>query len=193
MSLRLQEIHPAVVHFPIALIPAALGLDAIGRATGKQGLMDAGRALMPVAAASAVVSAAAGVLAQGALRYPDETGRELLVTHSHVNAVVTAGTIALAALRWRRGGNAPSNSYLAAGAGILAAIGYSASLGGKMVYEHGLGVKPAGGVIEERAPEIKPGQLGHAVKVAGADVAEATRQSVQALKDGEIAPETRVV
>lgn len=191
MSIRLQEIHPSVVHFPIALIPAALGLDAIGRATRKPGLMDAGRALMPVAAASAVVSAAAGVLAQGALRYPDETGRELLVTHRHVNAVVTAGTLALAALRWRRG--EPSNSYLAAGAGILAALGYSASLGGKMVYEHGLGVKLAGGVIEERAPEIKPGQLGHAVKVAGADVAEATRQSVQALKDGEIAPETRVI
>ena len=189
MSIRLQEIHPSIVHFPIALLPTALGLDAIGRATGRQGLMDAGRALMPVAALSAVVSAAAGVLAQGALRYPDETGRKLLVTHRSTNAVLTLGTIALAALRWRR--ESPSNSYLAAGAGSLAALGYSAMLGGKMVYEHGLGVKPAGGVIEERAPEIVPGQLGHAAKMAAADTAEGTRQSIASLKDAEIGTEMR--
>src|SRR3712207_8356105 len=38
MTLRLHEIHPSIVHFPLTLVPASLILDAIGQATGSRGL-----------------------------------------------------------------------------------------------------------------------------------------------------------
>src|SRR5690606_1547000 len=58
MSMRLQEIHPALVHYPIALLPTSIVADTIGRVIGSQSLMDLGRRTMPLAVVSA---AAAGV------------------------------------------------------------------------------------------------------------------------------------
>ena len=34
MPRRLQELHPALVHFPVTLLPVAIGADVIGRIAG---------------------------------------------------------------------------------------------------------------------------------------------------------------
>jgi len=64
MPVRLQEIHPSLVHLPMTLLPLAVGADALGRATGNQSLRDVGRWAMPLAAASAAVLALFGLIAQ---------------------------------------------------------------------------------------------------------------------------------
>ena len=48
--------------------------------------------------------------------------------------------------------------YLAAGIASVAAMAYSGYLGGHLVYEHGVGVRPAEGVEDGEAPEIRPGE-----------------------------------
>jgi uncharacterized membrane protein len=43
MAMRLQELHPSIVHFPIALLPTALAADALGPLSGSETLMEMGR------------------------------------------------------------------------------------------------------------------------------------------------------
>ena len=51
MTMRIHELHPTLVHFPLALFPVALLSDIAGRLTGHRGLMKLGSRLMPLAAA----------------------------------------------------------------------------------------------------------------------------------------------
>src|SRR5690606_30235032 len=53
MAIRLQELHSAAVHLPIALLPIAVGTDLVGRATGSRQLMETGRLAIGLAAAGA--------------------------------------------------------------------------------------------------------------------------------------------
>ena len=88
----------------------------------------------------------------------DETTSEMLRTHRTLNLGLVGLTTAMAAKRWRE--RRPSLGYLALGAGGMAVMAYSAYLGGNMVYEHGVGVSSAGGLLESEAPEITTHNLG---------------------------------
>ncbi len=98
---------------------------------------------------------------------------------------------AVAMTTLRMGRRRPSTGYLLAGAGALAGMAYSAYLGGKMVYEYGVGVMPAGTVDERLAPEIGATNLREAAGAAAEATATAVKQTVQATKDGQFAPELR--
>lgn len=185
MAAKLQELHPSLVHFPIALLPVAIGADLLARVTGSRRLSTVGRALMPVAAASAAVAAAAGLVAAVEVRAAGEA-EALLVTHRNMNLSLTAITGLMAF--YRMGEEEAGAGYLALGLAGLGALSYSAYLGGKMVYEHGVGVKPADGLRDGDPPELKPGQLGEAARRVGADLAASVRPVVDDLKAGKIAP-----
>ena len=186
MSLRLQEIHPSLVHFPIALLPAAVGADLLARLTGSQRLADAGRVLMPIAAVSAVVSAAAGLVAQEEVVAEGKAG-DLLATHRTMNLTLTAVGTAMAA--YRMGRERVGAGYLAVGIAGLGALGYSAYLGGKMVYEHGVGVKPADGLRDGDSPELTPGELGQAARRAVSDIEQAIPATLDDARAGRLVPE----
>ena len=185
MPPRLQELHPSLVHFPIALMPVAIGADLLARVTGSRRLAEMGRVLMPVAAASAAVSAAAGLVAAVEVNAQGKAG-DLLVTHRNLNMSLTAVSALMAAWRW--GEDEPSAGYLALGLAGLGALSYSAYLGGKMVYEHGVGVKPADGLRDGDAPELAPGQLAETARRAAADLKASIPPMVDDLKAGRIAP-----
>lgn len=119
MPVRLHEVHPAVVHFPIAVLPLAIGADLVGRRTGNEGLRDAGRTLMPIAAASAALSAATGLVAQEEVE-ADGRAHDVLVTHRNINLGMVALTATMAVWRSRRA--EPSAACLALG---LAGLGVS--------------------------------------------------------------------
>ncbi|MFI5250636.1 MAG: DUF2231 domain-containing protein [Gemmatimonadales bacterium] len=143
MAVRLREVHPAVVHAPIALLPLAVAADVLGRVTGRRSLREAGRHLMPVAAVGAAAAALTGLVAQHEVQ-ADGRARDMLVTHRKVNLTVVGLTTLLATWRWRQ--RAPSSGYLALGLAGVGLLGYSAYLGTKMVYAHGVGVDAAGGI-----------------------------------------------
>ena len=167
MSVRLQEVHPSIVHYPLALLPAAVAADLLGRATGSEALQGAGRVLMPVAAASAAVAAVTGLVAQEEVAV-DGVAEELLVTHRNLNlSLVTLSTLLAA---WRLRSERPSAGYLALALAGLGAMSYSAYLGGKMVYEHGGGVKPADGLRDGDSPELRPGGMREVARRVATDV-----------------------
>lgn len=185
MAVRLNEIHPSLVHFPIALMPAALGADLLGRATGSERLSDAGRVLMPIAAASAALSAVAGLVAAVEVKAEGQAA-EVLTTHRNLNLGLTAVSALMAGWRWGR--REAGSGYLALGLAGLAAMGYSAYLGGKMVYEHGVGVKPADGLRDGDSPEVKPGTLAEAGRRVVHDLEQAIPPIVDDARAGRLAP-----
>jgi uncharacterized membrane protein len=183
--MRLQEVHPSIVHFPITLLPLAVGADLLGHVTGSERLRAVGRAAMPAAAGSAALAAVAGLVAQEAVR-ADGMAHDMLVTHRNVNLGVLGVAAAMAA--WRRRQDRPGVGYLALGLASLAAVTYSAYLGGHMVYEHGVGVEAAGGVRDARAPELTPAQAGDSARATVENVREGAGNMVRELREGEVAP-----
>jgi uncharacterized membrane protein len=180
--MRIQEVHPAAVHFPIALFPTAVAFDGLGLLTGDRSLMDTGRRLIPLAAAGAAVAGAAGLAAQGAVRAKGPAHPHL-VTHRTLNVGLTVLLAALAVDRTRR--ERPSAGYLAG----IAVMAYSTYLGGKMVYGHGVGVEAAGGVREDAAPELRRGNFGQAAHSGAANAAHALRHAAEHAARGEVAPD----
>lgn len=187
MALRTHEVHPTLVHFPLTLVPAALIVDALGRFTERQSLMDMGKALMPIAAASAVVTGAAGFVAQGSVR-AEGHARDLLTTHRNLNTALIGITGAMAIARQRT--TRPGIGYLMLGLSGLIAMGYTAYIGGKMVYAHGVGVEPHG-VDLEHSPEFRRGQIGQAMRHSASHMTQQVRESFREVQSGEIAPAVR--
>lgn len=184
MAIRLHEVHPTLAHFPLALLPVAFLADLVGRLTGCAGLMKAGEKLMPVAALGGVATAAAGLAAQEAVEPGD--AHDILITHRNLNAglVGLVGVLALA----RLGKPRPGTGYLLASAGAMAGMVYTAYLGGKMVYHHGVGVIPAKGIREAADPELRSGQWHQVAGIAADNIRSATRHAVRHLREGNIAP-----
>lgn len=183
--MRIQELHPALVHFPITLLPSAVAIDALGRATGNETLLETGRRGMAAAAVGAAVAGVAGLIAQEASRF-DREGRELLVTHRTLNLGLLGLTGLLAVRRARR--DRPSIGYLLAGAAAVGVMTYSAYLGGHMVYEHGVGVKKGGGLRRRAAPELRPGEARRALRMSGRHVARGARNTARDVARGNLAP-----
>jgi uncharacterized membrane protein len=167
MAVRPHEYHPAVVHFPIAVLPLAIATDILGRATGRRSLREAGRHLMPLAAVTAAASVLTGMIAQTKVEAAGPAG-DALRTHRTVNLAVAGLTAALAAWRWRRA--APTPAYLALGLAGVGLLGYTAHLGTRMVYRYGVGVDAAGGLRAEDGTPRAPSRAAAAVRTAAGDM-----------------------
>lgn len=186
MAMKLQEVHPSLVHFPLALLPLSVGADLLGRLTGSEALLDIGRRMMPLAAGSAVVAGAAGLMAQTEVE-ADGEALEMLKTHRTLNLGLV--TVASAMAAYRSGRERPSVGYLAMGLAGLATMAYSAYLGGAMVYHEGVGVEAADGVRRQPAvPELTKGQAKRVLQSAGSDLAEGIKVTVQESAKGDLLP-----
>lgn len=186
MAMKLHELHPALVHFPLALIPLSIGADLLGRLTGSDSLLDLGRRTMPLAAASGLVAGAAGLMAQNEVD-ADGEALEMLKTHRTLNLGLVAVAGAMAAYRTRR--ERPSVGYLLAGLAGAAVMSYSAYLGGAMVYHEGVGVEAADGVRDKPAvPELTRAQAGRALRAAGSDLAQGIQVTVEETAKGDLVP-----
>jgi uncharacterized membrane protein len=188
MAMRTHEIHPMLVHFPLALMPTAIAADAVGAMTDNRTLMETGRILMPLAVVSMAATGLAGFAAQEEVRAEGEA-HDMLVTHRNLNVGLLVMSTALAVLRSRQ--DRPGPGYLLAGLAGAALMTYSGYLGGKMVYRHGVGVGAAGGYDPERSPRIKRGHVGEAAHTGAKDVAGGVAHAVQDVARGELAPHLR--
>lgn len=184
MAMKLHEIHPSLVHLPLGLFPFSLGADLVGRISGDDHFHDLGRATLLGATAGAWAAGAAGLLAQQKVD-GDDHAFDMLITHRTLNIV---GTVALTGLAWWRRRHAPAGvTYLLGGLATLGGMVYSAYIGGKMVYDHGMGVRPAGGVQKD-VPELTRGEAGRAAKQAVTETAAGVRLTAEETVEGKVAP-----
>ena len=85
----------------------------------------------------------------------------------------------------------PSVIYLGIGFLTTALFFYSASTGGKMVYEHGVGVRTAGRLRTEKSPEIGTSSVGEVPKLAFTNAKQSASHLVEHLRKGDLIPAIR--
>ena len=142
----MTPLHPAVVHFPIALSVLSVSADSAGWATRHHALsasfFAAGWWAMAGAVSSAAVAIVLGISDMRRATIAEDAHRQV---HRHMR-VGFGVFVALALLfAWRlvrvAGGDfSVGAGYLAAGVMILLLIGYQGWLGGELVFRLGVGV-----------------------------------------------------
>jgi uncharacterized membrane protein len=142
MKMLLHELHPAVVHAPLALLPTATAADLIAVMTGDRAWAKIGRRLWVVGTASALFSGLAGLAASQEVKLEEPRARDMVFLHGLGNAFITLGAVGVTLWRLRR---PPSLGQGLLGLMANAAAVYTATLGGKMVYDWGVGVNPMPG------------------------------------------------
>lgn len=183
--LRLHEVHPIAVHLPIAMLPVAIAADLVGSATDDETLLSFGQKAIAVAAVGAGFSVLTGLIAGEEVNV-EGRARDMLMTHRNLN-VAAAGVAAGMAL-WRVKRSRPNAGYLGLGLIGTAILTYTGYLGGKIVYEAGAGVTPAGGVYREDAPEFHAGEMRAALADAASDLVHGVQHMAEEVADGKIIP-----
>jgi uncharacterized membrane protein len=141
-----DPLHPAVVHFPIALALVALLLEALARHPRGRALEPAAALLVVLAAVGAIVTVVTGDLAHDAAVVPP-AARELLHRHEELGeiamwALVVLAVARLALARCGRHRGAAAWLYLVLLAGAAGAVVTNGHLGGQAVFRHGVGTDP---------------------------------------------------
>jgi uncharacterized membrane protein len=137
-----HPLHPALVHLPAGLWPAALVFDILSfTQVAGPATVFAGFACIAAGLFGALLAAPTG-LADWLDIKPDKPARKLGVYHLVLNLIVTALFAVNLLLRWHdfRTAERPSVAQLVlsvVGVAILAVSGY---LGGRMAYDQGIGV-----------------------------------------------------
>ncbi len=149
-------LHPAVVHFPIALLVASVVLDAVGVVFRRAGLTQAGFALLVAGGIGAALAALSG---------PEEDVKDaatrVILTRHELTAAATI-TLALVLIGVRIGNmnglrGSGAYGYLALGVLVIVALTATGYFGGQMTYEHGVGVAQLQGAT---APDSGGGNIG---------------------------------
>jgi uncharacterized membrane protein len=145
-TMSIPPIHPALVHFPIALIIFSVIVDVLAKITNRRSLADVGFYSLIAGLIGGVLTIAAG--------YWDMNRADLSrITHQFVDQHLIIGWVLAVCLvflsiwRWRiSAGNerAVSRPYIAAAVFTLALTCFQGWYGGEMVFAHGAGVAPAG-------------------------------------------------
>lgn len=187
MAMRLSELHPSTVHFPLVLLPVAVGVDTVGRATGSRRFCDMGQLAIVGATISAAIAGVFGLIAQEEVSL-DQEGTNVLRTHRTLNLGLLGALAGLSVVRSRQ--RWPSIGYLVVGFGAFALAMYSAYLGGELVYRYGAGVERARGVMGPD-PELTRRTSAQALSQAAKDLGHAISHTARDIRSGEIAPSFR--
>jgi uncharacterized membrane protein len=148
------ELHPTLVHFPIAFFLGAIALDLYAwyRADPERARVATG--LLWAGVATAALTALAGVLAMftGPASHTEESGD---LVWWHIGAAVTQFLLftLVAFVRWRAQPAAPPAWTRLAGLVAAAVLVFAGYLGGYIVYHGAAGIEP--GLL---APELRSKQ-----------------------------------
>ncbi|MGX2040571.1 DUF2231 domain-containing protein [Methylocaldum sp. MU1018] len=137
------NLHPLIVHFPIAFLTGFFLLELMGAALKRPGLRHAASWMLYFGALGAIAAAAAGLVAEDTVPHGSAV-HEVMEWHERLGLTIAGLSAALAV--WRllareRFSGMAGALHLLIGAIVLTSIVFAADLGGLMVYQHGVGVK----------------------------------------------------
>jgi uncharacterized membrane protein len=137
--MRVHELHAAAVHAPLVLVPTAAAIDLAAALSGDRRVARVGRTFWWLGTGSGVLAGVAGLAASQEVRAEDPETTDMMWLHGVGNFALLLGAFGIATWRSRK---PPSVAQATLGLLASAASGYTAYLGGKMVYERGVGVLP---------------------------------------------------
>jgi len=147
-----DPLHPAVIHFAIALSLVGVLLDLVSRHRRARPLEPAGAVLMILAAAGGIVAVLTGKAANDDAVVP-RSAAALVERHEALGELAMWLLIAVALIRvvmavrgWFRG--AAAWAYLLLAAAVATVVGYQGHLGGQIVFHYGVGTAP----LQRQAP-----------------------------------------
>jgi uncharacterized membrane protein len=138
MGMHVHELHAAVIHGPLVLLPTAAAIDLTAALTRNRSHARLGRTLWWVGAGAGLFAGLAGMAASQEVRADDEQAADMMWLHGIGNFALVAGAFGIAG--WRAV-HRPTVASATVGLLACAASLYTAYLGGDMVYTRGLGVK----------------------------------------------------
>jgi uncharacterized membrane protein len=142
--LRLWEIHPVVLHFPLAFLLAAAAADLIAMRRHREALTRFAAGLFLLGVVMGWLTVAAGILAYFTVPHSDEA-HELMLWHGGFASAAMLLFTWIGHVRWRQRSSVArpwQGVLLAVAAVLLIAAGW---LGGHLVYRDGAGVQPETG------------------------------------------------
>lgn len=140
---NMDNIHPLLVHFPIAFLSAFFALDVVGTLVKKQSWRNVASWLLYFGAIAAVFTVIAGFMAASSVAHGEEV-HAIMERHEHLGVSVLSIAILLSAWRLKSGGiiQGGANSFFLVLAALLCVLMMlGADLGGLMVYKYGVAVK----------------------------------------------------
>jgi uncharacterized membrane protein len=168
----LPNLHPAIVHLPLALLPVAFLFDAAGLLLRRVRWLDwTAAALYVLGALGALGAYLAGLQAEEGLGSISEAVEGMIEDHEEWAARAMILFLAVAATRagvaWKRRRQAEAGALsvrlplLAAALAGLGILFYAADRGGALVYRHGVAVAaptapPAPAAEPTDDPEVAP-------------------------------------
>lgn len=141
----MENIHPLLVHFPIALLVCFLLLDLSGSLFGRTAWRQAAGYFLYLGAVGAALTVWAGLNAAETVAH-DAVVHDIMETHESLGISVL--TLALLLSAWRRLaggriGGAANVLYQLLAVAMVGLMTVGADLGGLMVYQHGVAVAAA--------------------------------------------------
>lgn len=139
----MQNIHPYFVHFPIAILSVGLLWDLLGILFKKESLKNAGWWAQLFGTVAITITVFTGLVAVNTIPH-NEASHEIMETHETIGLI--AGGVFILLFVWRSilkkmlpSKNLHQLIYLAIGGLAVLTMLYGAHLGGKLVYEFGVG------------------------------------------------------
>jgi uncharacterized membrane protein len=134
----MPDLHPLLVHFPVALLTFGTGADLIAAARKSSSAPVVGWWAQLAGTAGILISVASGLVAKG--RIGDLSLLMLLETHEQLAFLAAAAFLALTIWRVGNRGRIPSRPYLGLLIVATLLVWGTAWFGGELVYRHGIGV-----------------------------------------------------
>lgn len=153
----LSQLHPFAVHFPIALLLVSLLAEVLWLVRKQEFWRDMAFWLLLFGAAGSFLAAISGGWAEDALNMSHEL-HEKVEQHETVGYIIAwlyAALLVWKILRRKVMAIPENRTFLGAMLVATALLMYSGFLGGKLVYEHGAGVKGVT-IGTENSPSTQP-------------------------------------
>jgi uncharacterized membrane protein len=145
----LDNIHPLLVHFPIAFLLVFFLIDVIASLTKKNQWRELASYLLYIGTISAALTVLAGFSAADSVPHGDNV-HEIMEDHEHYGVAILVLASVLSVWRYTFKDKLIS-LFLILAAGLCVLITLGADLGGLMVYRYGVAVQavpePAGGYV----------------------------------------------